>query len=689
MSGFSAEHTGEEIWWNEWYEGEARACEACAGARLNSVALNVRFRERSIAALAAEPIEEVRRFFATLKLNVREAAIARDLFAEISARLSFLERVGLGYLALDRSAPTLSGGEAQRIRLAAQLGSNLQGVCYVLDEPTIGLHPRDNAVLLDALAELSAHRNTLVVVEHDEDTIRRADHVIDLGPAAGVKGGEVVGAGTVKELMKNPRSITGRFLRKPLKHSLEPHRSVTAATASLRLEGVELHNVKDVDLRIPLGRLVVITGVSGSGKSTIARDVLYANLKHRLSEEAGKRKSRHELMGCRALSGVEHVDRVLEVDQTPIGKTPRSCPATYVGFWDEIRRIYAGTTEARIRGFTASRFSFNTAGGRCSACEGQGVQTIEMSFLPDVKVLCDVCGGRRFDSETLTVQWRGLTIAQVLAMSVDDAVEFLRAHPRVHHSLQLLQDVGLGYLTLGQQSPTLSGGEAQRIKLVTELAKVRGDVRAGPRQKPRHTLYVLDEPTVGLHMADVERLLGFCIGSSTPATPPSSSSTISMSWPRRTGLSTWGRTQAIAAAASSPAEPPRTSRARKRARTPVRARQIPARAYPLEHGDGARSCLLEMRGELERAQPTPAPPGRMPLPGGVARLPHVRRVRHKRCQALSRAHGRRGARQDERQLLRSFQAAPGRVHARQHGGGERSSGSAGETVWQELRSITP
>jgi excinuclease ABC subunit A len=276
----------------------------------------------------------------------------------------------------------------------------------------------------------------------------------------------------------------------------------------LRLEGVTLHNVTDADVRIPLGRLVVITGVSGSGKSTIARDVLYANLKHFLVEDAGKKKrSRKELHGCRALYGVEHVDRVLEVDQTPIGKTPRSCPATYVGFWDEIRRIYAGTTEARIRGFTASRFSFNTAGGRCSACEGQGVQTVGMSFLPDVKVLCDVCGGRRFNSETLTVQWRGLSIAAVLAMSVDDAVEFFSAHPRVHHALKLLQDVGLGYLTLGQQSPTLSGGEAQRIKLVTELAKVRGDVRAGPNQKPRHTLYVLDEPTVGLHMADVEQLL--------------------------------------------------------------------------------------------------------------------------------------------------------------------------------------
>ena len=507
LSGFSEEHTGEEKGWNEWYEHEAEACSACAGARLNSIALNVRFRNRSIAALAHEPIGEARKFFAALKLNAREAAIARDLMAEIRARLKFLERVGLGYLTLDRSAPTLSGGEAQRIRLAAQLGSNLQGVCYVLDEPTIGLHPCDNAVLLDALAELATHRNTLVVVEHDEDTIRRADHVLDLGPAAGLNGGEIVGAGTIEDLMRNPHSITGRFLRTPLRHSMQPHRAVTARTPSLQLERVELHNVKKADVRIPLGRLVVVTGVSGSGKSTVARDVLYANLKRRLAEDTRNTKLRNEPVGCRALHGMEHVDRVLEVDQTPIGKTPRSCPATYVGFWDEIRRIYAGTTEARIRGFTASRFSFNTAGGRCTACEGQGVQTIEMSFLPDVKVLCDVCGGRRFNSETLTVQWRGLGIAAVLSMSVDAAVEFFAAHPRVHHALKLLQDVGLGYLTLGQQSPTLSGGEAQRIKLVTELAKVRGDVRAGPRQKPRHTLYVLDEPTVGLHMADVEQLL--------------------------------------------------------------------------------------------------------------------------------------------------------------------------------------
>jgi excinuclease ABC subunit A len=531
MTGFTEEQSGEEIWWNDWYEHDPSACSACEGQRLSPVALNVRFRDQSIAKLAGESVEGAGEFFTKLKLGPREKEIARDLLAEIRARLKFLERVGLGYLQLDRSAPTLSGGEAQRIRLAAQLGSNLQGVCYVLDEPTIGLHPRDNEILLDALSELSGHRNTLVVVEHDEDTIRRADHVLDLGPAAGVRGGEVVGSGTVQDLIRNPRSITGRFLREPLQHPAQPLRHVDDRTPRLKLERVALHNVKGTDVRIPLGRLVVITGVSGSGKSTVARDVLYTNLRRMLIESNGNgsrakgngrgngnggvkkgnggngRAKAAELIGCSAVRGIEHVDRVLEVDQTPIGKTPRSCPATYIGFWDDIRNIYAGTTEARIRGYTASRFSFNTAGGRCEACEGQGVKTIEMSFLPDVKVLCDVCGGRRFNSETMSVLWREKSIGDVLAMNVDDAVDFFKAHPRVHHALKLLQDVGLGYLTLGQQSPTLSGGEAQRIKLVTELSKVRGDVRAGPRQKPKHTLYVLDEPTVGLHMADVEKLI--------------------------------------------------------------------------------------------------------------------------------------------------------------------------------------
>ena len=510
MPGFDEQQSGEELWWNEWYAHTPEPCGACHGQRLNATALNVRFRERSIAALAADSVAQSAQFFARLRLGPRERQIARDLLAEIRARLQFLERVGLGYLQLDRAAPTLSGGEAQRIRLAAQLGSNLQGVCYVLDEPTIGLHPRDNAILLASLRELTGQRNTLVVVEHDEETIRHADHILDLGPAAGVRGGELVGAGTVKELTGNPRSTTGRFLRAPLLHPARPHREVDAATPRLTLAHVGLHNIKGTDVQIPLGRLVVITGVSGSGKSTLARDVLYANLRRRLAGKAGapgrrRRSGAAALIGCEALQGLEQVDRVLEVDQTPIGKTPRSCPATYIGFWDEIRRIYAGTTEARMRGYSASRFSFNTAGGRCEACEGQGVRTIEMSFLPDVKVLCDVCGGRRFNSETLAVRWREASIGDVLAMNVDDAAGFFAAHRRVQHALQLLQDVGLGYLTLGQPSPTLSGGEAQRIKLVAELAKVRDEVLRA--QRARHTLYVLDEPTVGLHMADVEKLI--------------------------------------------------------------------------------------------------------------------------------------------------------------------------------------
>jgi len=517
IPGFDAEQSGEELWWNEWYADEPQPCGSCGGKRLNGIALNVRFRGHSIAALAAHSVTSSAQFFARLRLGAREREIARDLLTEIRARLRFLERVGLGYLQLDRAAPTLSGGEAQRIRLAAQLGSNLQGVCYVLDEPTIGLHPRDNRILLASLTELAGHRNTLVVVEHDEETIRRADHLLDLGPEAGVRGGELVGAGTVGDLTRNPRSTTGRYLREPLLHPAQPQRAVTPATPLLTLGRVALHNLRGVDVRIPLGRLVVITGVSGSGKSTVARDVLYTNLRRRLASQArggngragnpGRRASAPRLIGCDALLGIEHLDRVLEVDQTPIGKTPRSCPATYIGFWDEIRRIYAGTTEARIRGYTTSRFSFNTAGGRCEACEGQGVKTIEMSFLPDVKVLCDVCAGKRFNSETLAVLWRAASIADVLAMNVDDAVGFFAAHARVHHALKLLQDVGLGYLTLGQPSPTLSGGEAQRIKLVTELSKVRAGAARAPLARPRHTLYVLDEPTVGLHMADVEKLI--------------------------------------------------------------------------------------------------------------------------------------------------------------------------------------
>jgi excinuclease ABC subunit A len=479
-------------------EAATLVCESCHGARLNPLALHLRFRDQSIAQLTARSVDALTEFFGSLRLGEREQAVARDALEEIRSRLSFLARVGLGYLALERAAPSLSGGEAQRIRLAAQLGSNLQGVCYVLDEPTIGLHPRDNAVLLDALDQLSAAGNTLVVVEHDEDTIRRADHIIDLGPGAGVRGGQVVAAGTARALQANPASVTGRFLANPLHHPATPRRVTGPRTPALQIESAHLHNLRNVDVRVPLGRLVVVTGVSGSGKSSLARDVLYANLRAMVGARAPVAP-----VGARALHGVELVDRVLEVDQTPIGRTPRSCAATYVGFWDEIRRVFAGTNEARVRGYQASRFSFNTSGGRCSECEGAGIRTIEMSFLPDVKVLCERCGGRRFDRETLEIQWRGRSIGDVLAMNVEEAVSFFAAHPRIARPLRLLSDVGLGYLTLGQPSPTLSGGEAQRIKLVTELARL-GE---GVRSRPTHTLYVLDEPTVGLHMADVEKLV--------------------------------------------------------------------------------------------------------------------------------------------------------------------------------------
>jgi excinuclease ABC subunit A len=498
---FEAEQTGEEAQWLEPVvngdDGEA-VCPSCHGARLNPTALQLRFRKRSIAELTAMPVKALRAFFKTLRLPAREAAIARDALAEIGSRLQFLERVGLGYLALDRSAPSLSGGEAQRIRLAAQLGSNLQGVCYVLDEPTIGLHPRDNAVLLETLSSLSAAGNTLVVVEHDEDTIRRADHIIDLGPGAGVRGGHMVAAGTAAQLAAHPESVTGRFLAHPLMHPALPRRATNERSPAIEIDSAQLHNLRDLDVRVPLGRLVVITGVSGSGKSSLARDVLYANLRALINA-----KSPPALVGARALRGASGIARVLEVDQTPIGRTPRSCPATYVGFWDDIRRVFAGTSEARVRGYDASRFSFNTSGGRCPECDGAGQRTIEMSFLPDVKVRCERCGGSRFDRETLEIQWRGRSVGDLLAMNVEDAVEFFSAHPRIRRPLALLAEVGLGYLTLGQPSPTLSGGEAQRIKLVTELARLTDS----PRARPGHTLYVLDEPTVGLHMADVEKLI--------------------------------------------------------------------------------------------------------------------------------------------------------------------------------------
>ncbi len=474
-------------------------CPDCGGARLNPVARGVRFAEAPIAAIAQLSVDEALHWVDGLALAGREHDIGRDVLAEIRSRLAFLKQVGLGYLTLDRAAPTLSGGEAQRIRLAAQLGSNLQGVCYVLDEPTIGLHARDNRILLDALQLLSARGNTLVVVEHDEDTIRRAEHLIDIGPGAGRRGGQVVAQGTATDLAAAPESMTGRCLAQPMQHPSRPRRGTEGADW-IAVEGASLHNLQRLQARLPLARLVGVTGVSGSGKSTLAREVLLDNL----AAAVPLRKAPKQWKGCESISGFEAIERVLEVDQTPIGKTPRSCPATYIGFWDAIRKLFAETLEAKARGFAAARFSFNTGPGRCPACEGQGMRTVEMSFLPDVKLVCDQCQGQRFNPETLAARWRGRSIGEVLAMPVDEAVDFFVAMPAIAHPLKLLQDVGLGYLQLGQPSPTLSGGEAQRIKLVSELVKVRDDVR---KQRQPRTLYVLDEPTVGLHMADVARLI--------------------------------------------------------------------------------------------------------------------------------------------------------------------------------------
>jgi excinuclease ABC subunit A len=495
---------------------ELSPCPSCGGRRLRPEALAVTFRDRTIAACAAMTVSEASRFFGQLTLGEREENIAKDVVAELVSRLSFLEEVGLSYLSLDRAAPTLSGGEAQRIRLASQLGSNLRGVCYILDEPTIGLHVRDNRMLLDTLGRLRDKGNTVVVVEHDEETIRRAEYVIDLGPGGGVHGGRVVDEGTVKELLKSKSSVTGRFLRDPLRHPLAPRKRGETPERSIVLFDVSLHNLQNLRIELPLERLVCITGVSGSGKSTLARDVLFRTLQGMLTASRSRGVERSgALIGCGGIEGWEQVGRVLEVDQTPIGKTPRSCPATYVGFWDGIRKIFAQLPEARMRGYGAARFSFNVSGGRCDACAGQGVKRIEMSFLPNVSVRCDMCGGKRFNPETLSILFKEKSIADVLEMSVEEATDFFKAHPAIHHPLRLMEEIGLGYLHLGQQSPTLSGGEAQRIKLVTELAKtrpkgvpvVRQDQRGTGRRGIGHTLYVLDEPTIGLHMADVEKLI--------------------------------------------------------------------------------------------------------------------------------------------------------------------------------------
>ncbi|MBN1917081.1 MAG: excinuclease ABC subunit UvrA [Verrucomicrobia bacterium] len=473
--------------------GEAwDTCEVCAGRRLNPTALAVRLGTRSIAEIAALPVERVDATLVKLRFAGHRDTIARGLMDEIRTRLEFLTLVGLPYLGLDRGAGTLSGGEAQRVRLAAQAGSNLRGVCYVLDEPTIGLHPRDTGRLIKVLRRLRDRGNTVIVVEHDDRVIRSADHVIDLGPGAGRHGGAVVASGPVRAVTGAQHSATARYLRHALRHTLRPSAS-SGNGAALRVVGARANNLKTLDVRFPLGTLICVTGVSGSGKSSLVQDVLFEGLRRM---HAGKRVDDGL---CTRIEGAEQVARVLEVDQTPIGRTPRSTPATYVGFFDEIRRLFAMTPEARVHGYTASRFSFNVKGGRCEKCLGQGRLTVEMSFLPNVHVECDVCGGRRFNAETLAITFKGKSIADVLAMTAEEAAVFFGDLPRIGRPIELLCEIGLGYVALGQTSATLSGGESQRIKLAYELAK--------PRLGRGRTLYVLDEPTIGLHPADIASLL--------------------------------------------------------------------------------------------------------------------------------------------------------------------------------------
>jgi excinuclease ABC subunit A len=467
-----------------------RTCPECKGKRLRADSLSVRFGSRGISEYTTMPIEDASTAFAAIKLNPREELIAGSILREIVNRLKFLNTVGLGYLTLDRASSTLSGGEGQRIRLATQIGSQLRGVLYVLDEPSIGLHPRDNQKLLETLCALRDLGNTVLVVEHDEETIRRADYVVDLGPGAGAHGGEIVANGTAESVANNPNSITGLYLRGKNKIEVPAERRIPNGK-NLVIHGASANNLKEIDVTFPLGLLTVITGVSGSGKSTLVGDILYPALARHLYG------SLPEPGPYSTIEGLENVDKVIEIDQSPIGRTPRSNPATYTGLFTPLRELYAMLPESRERGYKPGRFSFNVKGGRCEACEGDGMKRIEMNFLPDVYVLCDVCRGARYNRETLAVKFKGHSIAELLDTTVEEALPLLENIPQIKQKLQTLLDVGLGYIKLGQSATTLSGGEAQRIKLAKELSK-----RATGR-----TVYILDEPTTGLHFADVHKLL--------------------------------------------------------------------------------------------------------------------------------------------------------------------------------------
>ena len=465
-------------------------CDSCNGARLKKESLAVTVGTKNIQELTDMPINKIKKYLNDLQLSKTKKMIAEQILKEIDARLQFLIDVGLEYLTLSRSAGTLSGGEAQRIRLATQIGSGLTGVLYILDEPSIGLHQRDNDKLLATLKRLRDLGNTVIVVEHDEDTMYAADMVIDIGPGAGVHGGNVIAQGTAEEIKNIPDSITGQYLSGRKKIPV-PKKRRKAKPVSITIKGAKENNLKNLDVKIPLGVFTCVTGVSGSGKSSLINEVLYKNLAKKLygsSEKGGK---------CKEIVGVENIDKIINIDQSPIGRTPRSNPATYTGVFDYIRDIFASTNEAKLRGYQKGRFSFNVAGGRCEACQGDGVLKIEMHFLPDVYVPCEVCKGKRYNKETLEVKYKGKSISDILEMTVEEALDFFANVPKIKQKIQTLYDVGLGYIKLGQPSTTLSGGEAQRIKLATELSK-------RPTGK---TLYILDEPTTGLHIADVHKLV--------------------------------------------------------------------------------------------------------------------------------------------------------------------------------------